>query len=117
MPGLLTGPNSYAATVERGDGARELYQVLNLQNLDAGGLQHPGVFTADLLVHEIGHAYVNPIVADHADQLVALAEPLFATVEQSMREQAYGNWRTMLNESLVRAARRRGNEPLREARA
>ena len=56
-----------------------------------------------LLVHEICHSYVNPIVDRHAAELEPAARPLYRARAGVMRKQAYTNWKIMMYESLVRA--------------
>jgi hypothetical protein len=56
------------------------------------------------IVHEFCHSFVNPLVYRHNRDLEAAGETLFALVEDRMSRQAYGNWQTMMSESLVRAS-------------
>jgi hypothetical protein len=55
------------------------------------------------IVHEFCHSYANPLVDRHAAALQAAGESIFSRVKARMRQMAYGNWRTMMYESLVRA--------------
>jgi hypothetical protein len=55
-------------------------------------------------VHEFCHSYCNPVVDAHLKELLPAGERMYALVEAPMREQAYGNARTLLCESLVRAS-------------
>jgi hypothetical protein len=59
------------------------------------------------VVHEFGHSYVNPVVEAHAEQLRPAAQRLFALVDTQMKQQAYGDWDTMMIESLNRACEAR----------
>lgn len=56
------------------------------------------------LVHELCHPWVNPAVDAAAALLDPPGEVLFPLVEVAMRAQAYASWRTVLHESIVRAA-------------
>lgn len=56
------------------------------------------------VVHEFCHSYVNPFVYAHHLELRAAGERMFPSVAESMQRQAYGNWTTMMHESLVRAS-------------
>ena len=56
------------------------------------------------LVHELCHPWVNPAVDRAAALLDPPGEALFPLVEVAMRAQAYATWRTVLHESIVRAA-------------
>jgi len=64
------------------------------------------VFTRDMVstvVHEFGHSYANPVIDRHEAELRAAGEALYKPVAAKMKSQAYGNGRTLLCESLVRA--------------
>ncbi len=102
-PGLLTGPASYGPHVDLGGGRALHYSIVSLEDIDAGGLPRPSEFTAELLVHEMAHSYVNPIVDRHMAALEPAFTRIFPLVERDMREQAYGTWRIVAYESLVRA--------------
>ena len=61
------------------------------------------------LVHEFNHSFINYLLDEnkypnHVKQLEQAATDLFESSRWSMSKQAYGNWKTMINESLVRAA-------------
>ena len=103
VPGLLTGPANYGPHVERPDGD-EIYTIVSLEDADPEGLPRPGGFTVELIVHELAHSYVNPLVDRHAAALEPAMTRIFALVAADMRQQAYGTWRIMAYESLVRAA-------------
>ncbi|MED9801196.1 MAG: DUF4932 domain-containing protein [Prevotella sp.] len=61
------------------------------------------------LVHEFNHSFVNSLLdgRKHPDHVKALEQAgsfLYLITQATMRQQAYGTWQTMINESLVRAA-------------
>jgi hypothetical protein len=56
------------------------------------------------VVHEFCHSYCNHLVDAHEDALRGAGTALWPKVADAMRQQAYGNWQTMLRESLVRAS-------------
>jgi len=103
VPGLLTGPANYGPHVEGADGSVQLYSIVSLEDIDSDGLPRPGRFTAELVVHEMAHGYVNPIVDRHAAALGPSFARIFPLVERDMRAQAYGSWTVVAYESLVRA--------------
>jgi hypothetical protein len=103
VPGLLTGPANYGPHVERDGGASEIYSIVSLEDVDAEGLPRPGQFTVELVVHELAHSYVNPLVDRHADDLEVSMSRIYSLVREDMRRQAYGSWKIMAYESLVRA--------------
>jgi hypothetical protein len=102
VPGLLTGPWSYEASMHDAVGRERVYQVVELEGVDQNGLPVPTVLTTDLIVHELAHSYVNPIVEHHADAF-QVAEALYRQVQTVMEKQRYISWKIMVQESLVRA--------------
>lgn len=61
------------------------------------------------LIHEFNHSFINHYLDEnkypvYAKRLEPAATELYMSSRWSMSKQAYGNWRTMINESLVRAA-------------
>ena len=102
LPGVANGPNCYGVRChsERGE---ELFCILGVWKTDFWGQPRFSDDMRGTVVHEFGHSYVNPIVEARAEQLRPAGERLFAAVARQMRQQAYGNWRTMIVESLNRA--------------
>ena len=101
---LLNGPNNYGPHCLLPDGKDDLYCILGAWARDAEGLPvFVGSEAVQTVVHEFVHSYANPFVDRHAAELKPAAETLFAQVSEGMGRQAYGNWKTMLYESLVRA--------------
>lgn len=61
------------------------------------------------LVHEFNHSFINYLLDEnkypnHVKELEQAATDLFKSSQWSMSKQVYGNRKTMINESLVRAA-------------
>lgn len=61
------------------------------------------------LIHEFNHSFINHYLdenkyPDFVKELEPAATDLFMSSRWSMAKQAYGNWETVINESLVRAA-------------
>ena len=64
------------------------------------------LFDGDVLstiTHEFCHSHTNPLIDRHEKELKAAGEKLFARVRPTMERNAYGNWKTMMYESMVRA--------------
>ncbi|MDJ1497036.1 DUF4932 domain-containing protein [Cytophagaceae bacterium DM2B3-1] len=57
----------------------------------------------ELSIHEFGHSFVNPIIADLPAELTESTKSLFDTIKTDMEDQAYQNWKTCLDEHFVRA--------------
>jgi hypothetical protein len=87
-----------------GSGRLECWQILGHSETDAAGFAVWGEQTLEILVHEISHAYANPLGnARQAQFELALGRVQQAFADQ-MAAQGYSSWRSVLNESLVRAA-------------
>lgn len=56
------------------------------------------------LIHEFNHSFVNPLTADNSAQMEDIGKELMRFSENVMRKNAYNNWQTIINESIVRAA-------------
>jgi hypothetical protein len=101
--GMLNGGQCYGAHLTGADGKEDLYSVLGVWAVDAQGQP---TFSADIVstvVHEFTHSYTNALVDRFAKDLQPAGEKLFALVGPEMKKQAYGNWRTLMYESLNRA--------------
>lgn len=116
--GLLNGGANYGPSALRPDGSEELYCILGCWTTDQDGMPMFPRTVVATVAHEFCHSYCNPVVDAHLEDLAAAGQRLFEQVEQAMRDQAYGNARTLLCESLVRACvvrYRAGNEDDRAA--
>lgn len=105
--GLLNGGGNYGCKVRYPDGREEISPIIGAGRYDAEGLPVFGPGSSALVAHEFCHAYCNPLVDRFADKLLTPAKPIFERRTRLMTQQAYGNPRTMLYESLVRASTHR----------
>lgn len=101
VPGLLTGNRNFGVRATLPDGTQEFYQVLGMRAAD--GLPVDDELTESLLVHEMAHSYVNPLIEGHRAAFEAAGTKLFALVAASMKRQAYDSWKIFVDESIVRA--------------
>ena len=100
--GLLNGGANYGASVHEKNGAR-YYSIIGCWQQDKEGLP---VFDDKIIatvVHEFCHLYTNPVVDRFAGSLERAGAEIFAQVETPMKASAYGDWKTMMYESFVRA--------------
>lgn len=103
VPGLLNGGACYGARCIEHGMNETLYCILGVWKTDTDGLPE---FTPDMLqtvVHEFAHSHVTEVFARHAKELQQAGDALFAPLAAQMRSQAYGDGRTLIGESLVRA--------------
>lgn len=101
--GMLNGPMNYGVGVRDERGKETLTPVLGMYRFDDEGIPQPVPRFTALLIHEICHSYVNPIVDRHGAKLEPAAKPLYRVRAKQMREHAYTNWKIMMYESIVRA--------------
>ncbi|HET6203182.1 MAG TPA: DUF4932 domain-containing protein [Planctomycetota bacterium] len=104
IPGLLFGGCNYGVGVRLPDGREEVLPSIGCWKWDGEGVPLFGEEVLPTVVHEFSHSYANPLVDLHAEALERSGERIFPTVSAVMRPQAYGTWRAVLYESLVRAS-------------
>lgn len=103
IPGLLNGGGNYGVGIRFPDGREEITPVIGAGRFDDEGLPVFGTNVVPTIVHEFCHSYTNPIVDAFLDDLAPAGRAIYPTVAAKMKRQAYGNWETMMYESLVRA--------------
>jgi len=101
---LLNGPCNYGTGIRYPDGREEICPVLGVAEFDEEGI--PVIYDTffPTVVHEFCHSYTNPIVDQYAGDLETAGKRIFSGCEQTMSKQAYGKWKTMLYESMVRVS-------------
>jgi hypothetical protein len=104
VPGLANGGPSYGAHVALSNGVEEIYAIPGVWKVDADGLPEFDPGWTPTLVHEFAHSYVGPLIDKFWARLQKSGNRLFEAEKAEMSRQAYANGKTVLNESLVRAA-------------
>ncbi|HRH42255.1 MAG TPA: DUF4932 domain-containing protein [Pyrinomonadaceae bacterium] len=102
--GLLNGGGNFGPKVVFPDGREESFAIIGTWKMDEKGLP---IYTDDVLptiIHEYNHSFINHLVYANEQVLSAAGEKVFKPVEDKMAAQAYTSWKTMMLESLVRAA-------------
>jgi hypothetical protein len=102
--GMGNGGGNFGPKFIAPDGTEELYAIMGVWLTDDEGLPRFDASVTGLIIHEFNHSFVNPVMEQHFDEIGEAGEAVFAAVASQMARQAYGDWRTMVNESLVRAA-------------
>jgi hypothetical protein len=103
--GPANGGANYGPKVVYPDGHEESYAIIGLWKFTDDG--KPNFNDADYLptlIHEFNHSYVNYLIEQHRQQFQSAGEKIFAAAGAKMQRMAYGNWKTMLDEALVRAS-------------
>lgn len=102
--GMLNGGACYGAHRQLDPTTEDLYCILGVWSTDAQGVPQFDRAMLGTVAHEFCHSYVNPLVYRNEDKLRKAGERLYSPVAAEMKRQAYGNWLTMIHESIVRAA-------------
>ena len=94
------GPHTY----DKND-TKNTYAVLGVFNFNPDG-SPTFIHKREIVIHEINHSYINPLteITNIASQLNDSGEKIMTVVGEDMKMQAYSNFKTVINESLVRAA-------------
>ncbi|MDH4197869.1 MAG: DUF4932 domain-containing protein [Candidatus Aminicenantes bacterium] len=115
--GMLNGGASYGASARLEDGREEIYSILGVWILDGNGQPKFDKGILSTVAHEFCHSYTNPLVDKHKAELKAAGEKIFPYVAEELRRQAYGDWLTMMYESLDRACGVRYTQAMSGSRA
>jgi len=105
--GLGNGGGNYGSDVKPVNKQKIVYAIMGCWKFDEAG---KAVFETDrylpTLIHEFNHSFVNQLLPknNHEQLLEKGATMIYSSVAKNMQEQAYSNWRTMVNESIVRAS-------------
>jgi hypothetical protein len=103
--GLGNGGANYASTVDQRNGKNIQYAILGTWKFDQQGepLYDSSVYLPGL-IHEFNHAFVNELTTKYANELHIAGKILYQSDTVKMQQQGYGDWKVMLNESLVKSA-------------
>lgn len=103
VPGLLNGGANYGVRSALPGHPETFTSVLGVWQVDGDGAPRFDDSILPTVVHEFSHSFCNPLVDAHEQELAESGQALYPTVAAAMQRQAYGDWRIMLKESLVRA--------------
>lgn len=83
------------------------YAILGVRGVDSLGLPRYEAGMVRTLVHEIDHSFVNDLLASYEERFSESGPAVFDAVAEAMRPQGYREWRVVLAEALVDAAKTR----------
>ncbi|MCL2652000.1 MAG: DUF4932 domain-containing protein [Candidatus Azobacteroides sp.] len=92
----------FAHTLTDADGKKMLYSCNTTTGTKEDIPYLHGNSSLDLVWHEFGHAFVNPLTDKYFDKVGALNK-LFEPIRENMANQAYGRWGSCVNEHVIRA--------------
>ncbi|WP_051568553.1 DUF4932 domain-containing protein [Crocinitomix catalasitica] len=103
--GLGNGGANYGPKILSENGNEVIYAIMGTWSVDS--LSIPVYSIEDYfptLLHEFNHSFVNYVVEKYRSDLGESGTIIFNKVKEEMNKQAYGNWKTMYDEALVRSA-------------
>ncbi len=101
--GMGLGGGNYGGDIVYPDSTVDRYAFMGSWSMWDGKPYFDPEMFRNTIVHEFCHSFVNPALEGDAE-LARPAERLFSAYAEPMRAQAYGDGRTVLNETFVRAA-------------
>ena len=105
MLAFNNGYNGYGPRRQTNDGTIEAYSVIGITNgID---FSRDASDFATTIIHEFNHSFVNKLLEEsqtNQELMRETGEWLYSLTSWSMNNQAYSEWKTFINESIVRAA-------------
>ena len=105
--GFTCGGGNYGSSRQLPGQPREAYAICGYYiNPQTGKPYGEGANMAATLIHEFNHSFVNPLLNNetNASLIATTGQKLHKFSAYAMERQAYTNWQTVVNESIVRAA-------------
>lgn len=106
--GFCNGGGNYGVNRQLTGKRKEVFAIIGYY-VDKEGTPMYSKEYLPTLIHEFNHSFINHYLdeskyPDFVKELEPAATDLFMSSRWSMAKQAYGNWKIVINESLVRAA-------------
>ena len=103
--GFCNGGGNYGIDRHRKGKTKEVYAVVGYY-VNKEGIPQYNADYLPTLIHEFNHSFINYLLDIEENRLAMkeAGETLLASSLWAMSKQAYSNWVTVVNESLVRAA-------------
>ncbi len=103
--GLGNGGANYGVDIIFDNGERDVYAIMGTWNVDSLGMATFGMNDYfPILLHEFNHSFVNNLIDKNIKAFENSGKALYKVVGKQMASQAYGDYKIMLSEALVRAA-------------
>ena len=103
--GLGNGGTNYGPHLNLPNGTKKVYAVIGSGSFDSTGTPfYDSKNYLPTLIHEFNHSFVNYLTDSYVKQLSRSGEIIFEKERSAMQKQAYSDWKTMMNEALVRAS-------------
>lgn len=103
--GYGNGGGNYGPRVSQDNEKDQVYAIVSGGNFDGRTLTYTSSY-APTLIHEFNHSFVNYLLGnpEYQRKLEKPGNQILEAVRKPMKDQAYGDWKTIINESIVRAA-------------
>ena len=105
--GFTCGGGNYGPSRQLPGQPREAYAICGYYiNPQTGKPYGEGANMGTTLIHEFNHSFVNPLLNNetNASLIATTGQKLHKFSAYAMERQAYSDWQTVINESIVRAA-------------
>ena len=103
--GLGNGGNNFGPSIDLPDGSRKVYAIIGADSFDEAGTPiFPGDAYLPTLIHEFNHSFINYLTELNKLSLGHSGEIIYENQSAKMKRLKYGEWKTMISESLVRAS-------------
>lgn len=101
--GFTCGDQNYGPARQLKGHLREVFSVCGYKLTPATGKPY---WDAAILFHEFNHSFINPLLDNAANAAIMekVGQKLLLLSQSEMQQQAYNDWKTVINESVVRAA-------------
>ena len=101
--GFTCGGHNYGPARQLKGQPREVFSICGYNLTPATGKPY---WDAAILFHELNHSFVNHLLDNvvNAAMMEKVGQKLFQFSQFEMQQQAYNDWETVINESVVRAA-------------
>ncbi len=101
---VLDSRGNYGPEVVFSEKKKDIYAIITTRRVDNDGLPVYGESHLATLIHEFCHSFVNPLFFANKEKFKPAGEKVFASVRNRVRLIGYGNWESIVIESLVRAS-------------
>jgi Domain of unknown function (DUF4932) len=102
--GLGNGYGNYGPKIMESNGEETLYAIIGFADMNDKGI--PVFYEEEqipTIIHEFCHSFINPLMEENFNTMSFAGNELFEFTQKEMNRLAYGDSKTLLNESLVRA--------------
>ena len=103
--GFCNGGGNYGIDRHQKGRTKEVYAIVGYY-VNKEGIPQYNADYLPTLIHELNHSFINYLldVEENRQAMEDTGKALMSTCQWAMSKQAYSNWKTVINESLVRAS-------------